>query len=83
VEIQNRAPIKIIVSHRFKVTSVQEEEEEEEEEERLYVLGGGGESLIKDLKREANSLSRDTRQARALDLEGGPPPLKNCSARHD
>jgi hypothetical protein len=45
--------------------------------------GGGGESFIKDLKREANALSRDTRQAIALGLEGGPPPLKNCSARHD
>ena len=30
--------------------------------------GGGGESLIKDLKRSANSLSRDTRQASALGL---------------
>ena len=28
--------------------------------------GGGGERLIKDLKRKANSLSRDTRQASAL-----------------
>jgi hypothetical protein len=43
VEIQNRVPIKIIVSHRFKVTSVQEKEEEEEE--RLYVLGGEEEEL--------------------------------------
>ncbi len=41
--------------------------------------GGGGERLIKDLKRKANSLSRDTRQANALRLEGGPPPLGNCS----
>ncbi len=41
--------------------------------------GGGGERLIKDLQRKANSLSRDTRQASALGLEGGPPPLKNCS----
>ena len=45
--------------------------------------GGGGERLIKDLKRKANSLSRDTRQANALGLEGGPPPLGNCSTRHD
>ena len=30
----------------------------------------GGESLIQDLKREANSLSRGTRQASALGLEG-------------
>ena len=37
--------------------------------------GGGGEHLIKDLKRKANSLSRDTRQANALGLEEGPPPL--------
>ena len=36
-----------------------------------------------DLKRKANSLSRDTRQANALGLEGGPPPLGNCSTRHD
>jgi len=41
------------------------------------------ESLIKDLKREAHSLSRETRQAIALGLEGGPPFLENCSARHD
>ena len=47
------------------------QEEEEEEETRL----------IKDLKRKANSLSRDTRQANALGLEGGPPPLGNCSTR--
>jgi len=32
--------------------------------------GGGGESLIQDLKREANSLLRDTRQANTLGLEG-------------
>ena len=32
-------------------------------------LGGGGERIIKDLKRKANSLSRDTRQANALGLE--------------
>jgi len=38
---------------------------------------------MKGLKREANSLSRDTRQASALGLEGGPPPIENCSARHD
>ena len=37
----------------------------EEEEE------GGGERLIKDLKRKANSLSRDTRRANALGLKGG------------
>ncbi len=37
--------------------------------------GGGGERSIKDIKRKANSLSRDTRQANALGLEGGPPPL--------
>ena len=30
--------------------------------------GGGGERLIKDLKRKANSLSRDTRQANAVGL---------------
>jgi len=42
--------------------------------------GGGGEHLIKDLKRKANSLSRDTRQANALGLEGRPPPHENCSA---
>ena len=39
-----------------------------------------GERLIKDLKRKANSLSRDTRQASALGLEGGPPPLENIRA---
>ncbi len=69
-----------------------EEEEEEEEEERTLINRseeeeeeeeGGGERLIKDLKRKANSLSRDTRQANALGLEGGPPPLGNCSTRHD
>ena len=38
--------------------------------------GGGGEHIIKDLKRKANSLSRDTRQANALGLEGGSPPLR-------
>ena len=32
--------------------------------------GGGGERLVKDLKRKANSLSRDTRQANALGLKG-------------
>ena len=36
--------------------------------------GGGGERLIKDLKRKANSLSRGTRQASALGLEGRSPP---------
>ena len=45
--------------------------------------GGGGERLIKDLKRKANSLSRGTRQASALGLEGRPPPHENCSARYD
>jgi hypothetical protein len=44
---------------------------------------GGEENLIKVLKRKANSLSRGTRQASALGLEVGPPPLENCSARHD
>ena len=43
----------------------------------------GRRALIKDLKRKANSLSRDIRQANALGLEGGPPPLGNCSTRHD
>ena len=33
--------------------------------------GGGGERLIKDLKRKANSFSRDTRQANAVGLGGG------------
>ena len=42
----------------------------------------GGEGLIKDLKREADSLSRDTRQTSALGLEGGALPLEN-SAGHD
>jgi len=37
------------------------------------VEGGGGESLIKDLKRKANSLLRGIRQASALGLEGGYP----------
>ncbi len=32
---------------------------------------------------KANSLSRGTRQASVLGLEGGPPPLENCSTRHD
>jgi len=50
---------------------------------RRFEGGGGGESLIKDRKRSANSLSRDTRQASALGLEGAPPPLENCSTRHD
>ncbi len=40
--------------------------------------GGGEERLTKDLKREANSLSRNTRQSSALGLEGWPPPLENC-----
>ena len=31
--------------------------------------GGGGQRLIKDLKRKANSLSRDTREASAFGLE--------------
>ena len=43
---------------------------------------GGGDRLIKDLKRKANSLSRGTRQASALGLEGRPPPHENCSARY-
>ena len=38
--------------------------------------GGEGESLIQDLKREANSLSHGTRQASALVLEEGGPPLE-------
>ncbi len=33
---------------------------------------------IKDLKREANSLSRGTRQSSAVGLEGRPSPLENC-----
>ena len=53
----------------------QQEEEEEEEE--------GRERLIKDLERKANSLSRGTRQASVLGLEGSPPPYENCSARYD
>jgi len=35
--------------------------------------GGGGESLIEDLERKGNALSRGTRQASALGMEGGPP----------
>ena len=50
---------------------------------RSQAGGGGGERLIKDLKRKANSLSRGTRQASALGLEGRPPPHENCSARYD
>ena len=38
---------------------------------------------MKDLKRKANSLSRGTRQASALGLEGRPPPHEKCSARYD
>ena len=49
----------------------------------IRVGGGGGERLIKDLKRKANSLSRGTRPASALGLEGRPPPHENCSARYD
>jgi len=37
-------------------------------------VGGGGECLIKDLKRKANSLSRNTRQANAVGLGGDPRP---------
>ena len=40
--------------------------------------GGGGERLIKDLKRKANSLSRDTRQVSALGLEGRPRPTRTA-----
>ena len=48
---------------------IDDDDEEEEEEEE-----GGGESLIRDLKRKANSLSQDTKHVSALVLEGGPPP---------
>ena len=37
--------------------------------------GGRGESLIRDLKEKANSLSRDTRQASSW-VGGGAPPLE-------